>query len=444
MNGLRLPGDAIERILTMGGSRALVACLGFIATILIARALSPAMFGIWSMGLVVQGLALHLGEAGLRSVTTVEIARMPDLARYYLHRSIGLRLLISTAVIAATSLGCWTASRIGVGSGDWRLTALLSTTLWPIALQIDWLPLALGRNRLTAGLLLVRPAVFVLLLLALPAVDDPMRLAWLFIAAWWLAAAATWPCLCLASRSDASRDGLAWPRLLRLALPIGAGTVASQALLGLDVILVGTRFGAADAAYYYLASAVLIAGLVVANGLGQTTLARMGARAGDAPAFRLALGADLHLVAGVAAVIGVAAASLAPLLLPLAFGRAYAPAAGLMLWLLPWFVFAHVTTILQAAMAAGRAGDRLLQANLWTVLGFAAALAVAWRVETLWAFALARGLAEGLRLVLLWHHLPSGFRPSYPSFSAPFPSSSLRRRRPPTARPATLLPPWWT
>jgi O-antigen/teichoic acid export membrane protein len=409
--GFRLSGESIERIVTMGGSRALAACLGFLATILIARALPPATLGLWSMALACQGLALHLGEAGLRSVATAETARTPHLARHYLHRSIGLRLAISTAVIAFTSVAAWVWSSKGGGTGDWRLTALLLTSLWPIALQLDWLPLALGRNRLAAGFLLVRPTAFVILLLALPLDGDPTRLALLFLGAWWLAAAVTWPCLRLASRAVERRTALAWPRLLRTALPIAAGTIASQALLSLDLLLVGARFGAVDAAFYFLASAVLVAGLVVANGLGQAALARMGARAADPLAFRLALGADLRLVAGIACVVAASALGLAPFLLPLAFGPAYAPAAGLLLWLLPWFVLTHATTILQAAMTAAREGDRLLRANLWMLLGFAAALVLAWHVEALWAFALARGFAEFVRLSALWHHLPKELRP---------------------------------
>jgi len=388
----------------MGGSRALAACLGFFATLLIARALPPETLGLWSMAIAVQGIALHFGEAGLRTVATAETARTPRLARVYLRRTVALRLAISSAVIVLASLAAalWTA-------GDWRLTALLLTSLWPIALQLDWLPLALGRNRLAAGFLLVRPLAFVLLLLAAPMASEPSALARLFLAAWWIAALATWPCVGLLPQPAGS--GLGTAALLRTALPIAAGTVASQLLLGLDILLVGARFGPAEAAYYFLASAVLVAGLVAANGLGQTALARMAARAADPALFRAALAADLRLVSGVALGTALAAVGLAPWLLPLAFGPAYAPAAAVLVWLVPWFVLAQATTILQSALTAAREGDRLLAANLWMALAFAAGLAAAWQLETLWAFALARGAAELVRFVALWRLLPSAVRP---------------------------------
>ena len=400
----RPSGDAIERLVTMGGSRAVAACLGFFATLLIARALPPETLGLWSMAIAVQGIALHLGEAGLRSVATAETARTPAFARSCLTRTVGLRLLISTAVIGLAGLAAalWSP-------GDWRLTALLLTSLWPIALQLDWLPLALGRNRLAAALLLVRTLAFLLLLLAVPFEGDVLRLAWLFLAAWWIAAAATWPCLGLLPRP--AHGGLGAGRLLRNALPIAAGTVASQLLLGLDVLLVGARLGPVEAAFYFLASAVLVAGLVLANGLGQTALARMGARAGDHGAFRAALAADLRLVVGVASITATIAVSVAPFLLPLAFGSAYAPAVAVLVWLVPWFVLAQATVILQAALAAAREGDRLLMANLWMAASFALGLTVAWQIETLWAFALARGSAELVRLVALWRLMPAALRP---------------------------------
>ena len=105
---LRLPSaEAIERLVTMGGSRALAAVLGFAGTILIARALEPATLGLWSMALAVQGLALHLGEAGLRSVAVAEVARAPWLASAYAKRIVALRLALSTVVIAAGSLVAW-------------------------------------------------------------------------------------------------------------------------------------------------------------------------------------------------------------------------------------------------------------------------------------------------------------------------------------------------
>ncbi|MEZ5859834.1 MAG: hypothetical protein R3D28_12820 [Geminicoccaceae bacterium] len=134
-------------------------------------------------------------------------------------------------------------------------------------------------------------------------------------------------------------------RLLRLALPVAVATVASQLLLSLDLLLVGARFGPAVAAQYYLASAILVAGLVVANGLGRAALARLAAATGTGWA---ALEADLRLVGAVAALAAVTVLGVVPHSSRLAFGAAYAPAASLLVWLLPWFVLQHATAVLQA------------------------------------------------------------------------------------------------
>ncbi|MEZ5862686.1 MAG: oligosaccharide flippase family protein [Geminicoccaceae bacterium] len=399
-----LPPAALGRLVAMGGSRALAAGLGLVATIVIARGLPPAGLGLWSMALAVQGLALHLGEAGLRSIVTVEVAARPEAGRALLRRYLALRLAISTGVIAAAVAG----ARL-LGIADWPYLALLLTSLWPIALQLDWLPLAHGRTGQAGLLLLVRPVVFVLLLLALPLGGDADRLALLFLAAWWVAAAATWPWLGLAPRAALRGAVPGRRRLLRLALPVAAATVASQLLLSLDLLLVGARFGPASAAQYYLASAILVAGLVVANGLGQAALARLAAVTGAG--FRAALEADLRLVGAIAALAAVTVLGVVPHLLPLAFGAAYAPAAGLLVWLLPWFILQHATAVLQAGMTAARLGDRQFWAALWMVGSLVPGLALAWWGGDLRLFALARGLAELVRVVALWRGLPPGLRP---------------------------------
>jgi len=413
-----LPPAALGRLVAMGGSRALAAGLGLIATILIARGLEPAGLGLWSMALAVQGIALHLGEAGLRSIVTVEMAARPEAGRVLLRRYLALRLAISTGVIALAVIG----ARL-LGIADWPYLALLLTSLWPIALQLDWLPLAHGQTGQAGLLLLIRPVVFVLLLLALPLAGDPERLALLFLAAWWVAAAATWPWLRLVRQAPVRAAAPGRRRLLRLALPVAVATVASQLLLSLDLLLVGARFGPAVAAQYYLASAILVAGLVVANGLGQAALARLAAATGTG--FRAALEADLRLVGAVAALAAVTVLGVVPHLLPPAFGAAYAPAASLLVWLLPWFVLQHATAVLQAGMTAARLGDRQLRAALWLVAALVPGLALAWWFGDLRLFALARGLAELVRVVALWRGLPPALRP----LSARHPSFGRRRRR---------------
>ncbi len=407
----------------MGGSRAVAAGLGLVATMVIARGLEPAGLGLWSMALAVQGIALHVGEAGLRSIVTVEMAARPEAGRSLLRRYLGLRLAICTGVIALTVALAWL-----LGIPDWPYLALLLTSLWPIALQLDWLPLAHGRTGQAGLLLLVRPVVFVLLLLALPLGGDPDRLALLFLAAWWVAAAATWPWLGLVPKTGVPGAAPGRRRLLRLAVPVAVATVASQLLLSLDLLLVGARFGPAVAAQYYLASAILVAGLVVANGLGQAALARLAAVTGTG--FRAALEADLRLVGAVAALAAVTVLGVVPHVLPLAFGAAYAPASGLLAWLLPWFVLQHATAVLQAGMTAARLGDRQLRAALWMVAALVPGLALAWWAGDLRLFALARGMAELVRAVALWRGLLSALRP----FSAPPPSSGRRRHRRRAAR----------
>ena len=111
------------------------------------------------------------------------------------------------------------------------------------------------------------------------------------------------------------------------------------------------------------------------------------------------------------ALLAIVALIVAPVLLPLAFGPAYAPVVDLLVWLLPWFVLQHATTVLLAAMIAARLAEQLLRATGWMVATLLLALALAWLIGDLRAFAVARGLAELVRLAVLWQLLGRAHRP---------------------------------
>ena len=87
--------------------------------------------------------------------------------------------------------------------------------------------------------------------------------------------------------------------------------------------------------------------------------------------------------------------------MPILFGAEHAGAAVPLLWLLPWFILQHPSTLLQAALTAvGREAD-VVGANLVALLVLLAGLAAAANCTTLEAFALARGVAEATRVLAL-------------------------------------------
>ena len=389
-------------VTALGGGRALAALVGFLAVGICADALGPDELGRWSVLLAIHAHALHLTELGLRSVVTAEAGYAGGGYAALLARYLGLRF----AACAFAGLVALSATAI-IAPDMLVATAMVTSTLFAIALQLDWLALAGGRPFEAGALLIVRPAVMLALLLAVPGVSTASDLAAIFAIAWWSAAAVSWITL----RRDRELPVSPMPadRLLRLGLPLMLVTLTSQAQLGLDILIIGTLFGSTDAGHYFLAAAIVGAGLVAANAIGQLATARMASLRDREGEFRSALLRELR-AAGLLALLGACAlATLAPLAIPWVFGARYEPTATLVIWLLPWLVLQSLSTVAQGALTAVRRQPDLLRANIGLVLSLAILLPLAVWLDALAAFAVVRAVAESVRLFLLLEPFARGF-----------------------------------
>jgi O-antigen/teichoic acid export membrane protein len=191
------------------------------------------------------------------------------------------------------------------------------------------------------------------------------------------------------------------PAMLRAGAPLCAVTLTNQAMTSADLLIVGAVVGVAAAGDYYLASQVAVAALVVANAAGQSALARLASLAGDPAAFAVRLGAELRLVSALGLILAVGLALAGPAVATRAFGPEHAMVGPLLWSLLPWLALQHPTTLLQGALAAARRERAVLRGNLVMLAALVPALALAALAGSLWAFPLARGLAEAARLAAL-------------------------------------------
>lgn len=394
------PGG-LARTLDLGwlaGARLAAAAAGFGAAALLARLLGPADYGRWAMLLALQGHLLILAEMGLRQVATADCGHDARTARALLPRYLALRLVLAMLLWSLA----WPTVRAFDPEGG-LAAALVLAALPASALLFDWIPLARGHTAEATLPLLLRPLLLAAGLAGLALAGhraSPETAAALFAGAWVIAALASLPGLRLLPRATAAPPP-SLRALLRRALPLGLSGLAAQALLGLDILLVGLVVGPVEAGRYQLASACLVAGLVVANAGGQLTLARAGALRGRreqrARFCREALLRALAIGGGLAAAGGV----VAPSLLPLLFGDSYAPAVPLLWWLLPWFVLQHPVSWLQGAFAALGRERVVLRANLSALAVLLPMLAVAvWSADPR-LFALARTMAEAARCLSL-------------------------------------------
>lgn len=384
-------------ILTLGGARVAVAGLTALGALLVAPALGPAQLGVWAMLLACQGWTLHLAEAGLRSVVTAEAIRTSGGAMALLPVYLALRLPLAAIVgIAGVVLAFL------VEPAALQAAALIATSLPAVALQLDWMALVAGRARAASLLLLVRPATFCLLIALTPAPLTVERAALAFALAWWLAALLSWPTVRIPNSGvPATLPPPSALDLIGRGLPLMVLTLGNQALLSLDLLLVGAWAGREAAGHYYLAAAIAVAGTAFANAINQLAMARLAVWRDDPAGLRQAVAAELRqaLLLGLAPALALALAG--PVLLPSLFGAAFAPSGLLLAAFAPWLLLQHGTALLQGALVAGGQTKPLLRAN-FTMLAVAVAGALLGLVlGELVLVALARGLAELARLAML-------------------------------------------
>lgn len=390
------PTKAIRRLALLGAARGGASLLGFAGVTLIAHALTPDELGLWSVAMAVQGYALHAGEFGLRSVVTTEARhagrRLPILLRRYL----GLRLALSFVALAISTM----AIALIYPEQVW-LTTLVTAAILPMALQLDWLALADERAGLAALVLVLRPTLFLGLVgLCLTALT-PTMLALCYLASWAAAATVSWAAL---RRSGYEHDGRLPTScgMLRRGAALALVTLTNQMQLSADLLVIGWALGAASAGDYYLASQILVAGLMFANASGQLALTRLPELLGQPRRFMDYLAADTRRLLWAACGIAAGLALLGPALLPALFGSKHTEATPALLWLLPWFVLQHPTTLLQAALTAAGRERAVVRANIVMLLALGSGLVLAADGATLGGFAAARSVAELARLACLY------------------------------------------
>jgi O-antigen/teichoic acid export membrane protein len=189
--------------------------------------------------------------------------------------------------------------------------------------------------------------------------------------------------------------------MLRMGVPLALVTLSNQGLLAADLFLVGLLLGLETAGAYYLASSLVVAGLVLANAANQIATARTGALLHDPGALAGELRRQLATASIVGAALGLAGAAAGPSLVPALFGPGFAEVVPLLLALLPWLALQHPSAVLQGALAGADRGRALLLGNLAMAAALAAALGPALAAGSAVGCALARTVAEAARLVVL-------------------------------------------
>ena len=295
----------------------------------VARYLGPSLFGSLSYGLAVVGLVSLVAELGLDSVVRRDLIRSPELASQLVATAAGLRLAGGIAayglLVASARLG-WATP------GERGLLAVLGLMLFQPALMVAdlWF-----QARLTAkftvwaqvAALTVAAALRIALIIGGASL---IGFAWAVVAEAAMAAAL----LAVLARREGlvvwhgAFDATRATSLLREAWPLMLSGFAVMFYLRIDAVMLRAMVG--DAAVGIYAAAVRFTEIwyFLPVALASSLLpAILRARERGAAAYAARLQSYYDLNAGLAYGLSVPVALLAPWLIRLAYGAAYAAAA---------------------------------------------------------------------------------------------------------------------
>ena len=339
----RLHHDALWQLFERGTRVA----LGFLLSVLIARTVGPAEFGLYSYALTLVALFAFLGQAGLDALLVRELVRQPERTPATLGEGLVLRLAgASLAAVASATIAILFSTReldastplvmvfslAGVMQAGWVVESYLQATKHfrqiAIAKMIAYTLAALAR------------------LLALQTADPLPLLAAATVFESLLCALLLWRVsrrdlgMGLRSLQRPSADGLA--TMARMTLPMLLSALTIAIYTRIDVFMLGRLVGS-EAAGLYTAGTLLSEGFyLLPTALMAAVAPRLAALfIRDAPGFSAGLHQVIRYLSAAGLAIAVVATLAAPFAVELLFGTGYAAAADVLrihIWS-TWAVF---------------------------------------------------------------------------------------------------------
>jgi polysaccharide transporter, PST family len=353
----------VANFLTLGLGEGGARLLGFVATVILARRLGPAGFGLVTVGLTLVAWFSIVVNAGTEALNVRDIARAPERFRELVDRVLGLRLTLSilgAAVFAAGAL-------LLAPTPDTRAVYVRFAIVLPfMALNLRWMVLGVGGAKAVAIANVASRAVFVvgvLLLVSNP--PDVLRVPYLEAIG---EAVYAFVILGLLSR----RFGFARPRIdlpawratLEQSFPLMVNALATAVVVGFDVVAIEIIYGPTKLGYY---SAALKPVLFLLGALLLLSVAFLSsysaARGAAAEALFLR---TARMITGLMLLAAIVLSAAATPIVDLLYGDRYHQ-AGSLLTVLAWVVpIAALSIPFSTALIAGHRQRRLARNNLVT------------------------------------------------------------------------------
>lgn len=385
--------------------------IGFAATIYLARRLGVEGYGLIGFAVAVLMYAAAIADAGLEHTGPQEVAHAPNVQAPLLWSLLISRALWSIIVASAVSIGA-----LALFSGVERsVLVLFALTLLPLGANVRWFHVGLERTAIVAASRVATEAVRVLIILLLVRGPDDLTIVPLAqvageaVAAVLLVAGLRQQGIALSFTID---PGLA-RAVLRRSAPM-----AMSALLALMVYSAGLLF--LRLFRDPLEVGLYVAGYTLLNLLGPLghasalSLVPAMTRLRAAPGALRTLYADsIARAFAIGIPIAVGGWAVAPLLIDLVFGDAYATSAGVLaivIWSMPVVL---VRSVLQAAVIAHGSQQYALRATVAAALSNVVLNVVAVPLFGMHGAALATVAAETVRMaVTLVYVRQLGFPPT--------------------------------
>ena len=318
------------------GLRVLHYGIGFVASVLIARALGPSGRGLYAFPIAFLGIVMALSHLGLEHANVYLAARKVPLRDLWAADAAGAVLvsLVAFALVALLRVVIGPAFFAGL-PGSWLIVTISQLPVLLVSLYWAGLMQLAGRLRLAVTATLVGTALqaFVVIVLATQGALTPFRI----LALGWLPTIAT----CLVLLWAGARVGIAGSRveapLLRRAVGFGlkayVATIFTFLLFRLDQVLVEHRLGFEELGLYSLAVVLAEILWLATDPFAASVLPHQVRSAGD-DGRRLGF-ATARLALIVALGAGAVAWIVAPYAIRIAYGDAFAGAVWPFRLLLP-------------------------------------------------------------------------------------------------------------
>lgn len=389
----------LKNTLAAAAADGLSRLFGFVTTAYLARVLGTASFGVISIGLSVLGYAVLFSTPGVNIMGMREVAGTTDARRVLINEITSLRLLLAfLAVALIASVG---ALVFGV-SGSWLIVVLFSASSIPFALSIEWY--FQGKSRVVSVSVSRVLMYCCYLALVLFLVRSPGDLLWTPVA-FWVANLVPAGYLAVVFWNGSGSLSLQWAparwrSLLRASFPLGLSSLLMQTIVNMPILIAGGLLSIHETGLFSASMKLLFFVLMidrVFNTIFFPAISRY--RRLDEVQFPKAAVLGMKVMVAFSLPVAVIGAVFAATFTSLVYGPMYLEAAGVLQWLLPYFVCTTTNTALMCILYADKRDAevmKVLMLGTGILVVLCLLLGLVWRGE-----GIAAGLSAGEGLITL-------------------------------------------